>query len=802
MDSVSWYRVKDIFQRAVELKPSDRKAFIERECGDDAEIKRFVLSMLDADRQSTRFLESPPHLPAPVGSGETDEYIGSRIADFTIIARIGEGGMGTVYRADQDDETFKRVAALKIVKRGMDSDAILRRFYTERRILAGLEHPNIARLIDGGMTDRGLPYFIMEYVDGKPITQYCDDKKAPLKERLQLFGKVCDAVRYAHNNLIVHRDLKPSNILVKNDGTVKLLDFGIAKLLIPGETADFATWSAGIPVLTPEYASPEQIRGESITMASDVYSLGVLLYELLTGRRPYEFNTRNPVEIDRTTTTGDVERPSKRYTRTGDDPETVRRISIARSATPDQLRRDLSGDLDSIVLNALQRNVANRYWTVDQLADDLERYRRNLPISVRKETILYRTGKFIRRNTVSVSAALLVILALIGGLLASLYYGHIAEIERSKAQERFDEVRSLANFFIFDVHDEISDLPGSTDARALIVERGLDYLDRLSVDARNDPELLREIALGYQRIGDVQGNPTNANLGDTDAARRSYMRSIGIAERLVHLYPDNDHYRRTLALIYEKMSDLEAWSGNPQGAAVRGKQALQLFIASAHDDPTNVQKQRSMAISRIKLGDLLGNPAYPNTGNTRAALDQYKKASLILQTLSNEDPDDWRSFRYLALSFERIGTMHEIHAELDDAFDAYRRSYGMRQRFIARNPHHTDGIRDVAIANEKLGGVYLKREEYRDAAEYFTNAFEIYDRLAQMDPQNRQAHLSLAIILVKMGELSGLMNESRPGMDSSVHFIRAESLLGELIDAGESNQIIDELLARISASSQ
>jgi eukaryotic-like serine/threonine-protein kinase len=361
-----WKRIKEIFETALEKNLNDRKAYLDTECAGDPSIRSEVDSLLLAHRSTTKFLETQI-INADFFSesdAESDPLLGKEFRSYKIEKRIGSGGMASVYLASRIDKEFEKKVAIKFIKRGMDTDEIIKRFKTERNALANLDHPNIGMILDGGTTDDGLPYFIMEYIDGKPIDEFCADKKLSIKERLILFRKVCEAVQYAHQNLIVHRDLKPSNILVNEEGHPKLLDFGIAKILSSDDTQDETELTKiGTRILTLEYASPEQVKGEKITTASDVYSLGIMLYELLSGCRPYKFKDQQPIEAEKIITTGQPVKPSSavKYidNESGNDEDL--RISFDtknwKEESSSKLSKQLEGDLDNIILMATQKGA-------------------------------------------------------------------------------------------------------------------------------------------------------------------------------------------------------------------------------------------------------------------------------------------------------------------------------------------------------------------------------------------------------------------------------------------------------------
>lgn len=796
MNPEQFERIKQIFQHVVDLPVAERDAFLRRECHGDEALASTIRTMIQADSEASSFLEKPATIGSilshdtPAGIDRT----GTQIGGYTVTGILGEGGMGTVYRAEKDDETFRRTVAIKIVRHGMDTKSILQRFYTERRILANLEHPNIARLIDGGMTEDGLPYFIMEYVGGIPITDYCDENQATIKERLQLFVKVCETVQYAHNNLIVHRDLKPSNILVTPEGNVKLLDFGIAKMLTPDDDNDTPTiTSAGFPVMTPQYASPEQIRGERITTASDVYSLGVLLYELLSGYRPYEFKTRTPGEIEQTISKTEVIKPSTRISKGGTAKE-LEAVCRARSLNHDRLRRELTGDLDNMVMMALRKESDRRYQSAGQLLDDIHRYGNNLPVSARPDTVFYRTSKFVRRHSYSVAAALLVALILTAATVISIHQARIAHMERQKTMIRFNDVRSLANRLIFDLHDSIADLPGSTESRRLLVAMGLDYLNNLASEPQNDPELLRELALAYQRIGDVQGNPTNANLGDTEGAFKSYEMALSLVDELIARQPDDPGAQRTLAIISEKMGDVLAWRGEIEKAVDYAERSQSILTALAEKSPDDTELYRALAVSHIKIGDYSGNPNFPNLQDRERALENYYNARDLLENASALDPMNFQIRRYTGLIYERIGIVENARNNPRESLTAFENSLSVRKSLADEYTMHTDIKRDLAVGYEQIGKVYIALDLPEEAVDNMKSAMRIFKELVDADPNNFQAWLSLSISHINAGDALRAAGNNNSGSSALSHYEESRRILTDLRQDDPNSAQVNRLL--------
>ena len=452
MDPARWERLKAIFQDALAGEPSQQASVLDAACGDDAGLRAAAEQLLRAHAHAAGPLDSPPVVrvdPAEADGGGGPPSGPSRIGAYRILRELGRGGMGTVYLAERDEPGLHMTVAVKVVRRGMDSAFVVGRFRTERQILAALEHPGIARLYDGGTTDDGLPFFVMEYVDGEDLLRHCDGRRLPIVARLELFVRVCEAVQYAHQRLVVHRDLKPTNVLVTGTGHPKLLDFGIAKLLVPQLGDEGADETASvIRLMTPDYASPEQVRGERVTTASDVYSLGVILYELLSGHRPYRIKRGATGEIERAIAEQDVDPPSAALARTekvtsrGDAVTTVTPAEVAtnRQATPGKLRRRLRGDLDNVALKALRKDQAGRYATAAELSDDIRRYLGGFPVRARAAHRGYRAAKFLRRHRTGVAAAGLVLLSLVSGLAVARHQTQVARgalAQSLLAQARF-----------------------------------------------------------------------------------------------------------------------------------------------------------------------------------------------------------------------------------------------------------------------------------------------------------------------------------------------------------------------------
>ncbi len=569
-DAARWREIKRHFNEVVLLDGGARAAYLDRVRAEAPDIVADVESLIDWDAQPGGPLDQGV---APAADLAADLPLGTELGPWRLVGVIGRGGMGVVYKAERADAAFRKPAAVKVVRHtSRESRRLLERFHRERETLAGLDHPNIARLLDGGTTPRGEPYLVMEFVDGVPIDAYCDAHALTIAQRLRLFRAVCDAVHYAHQNLVVHRDIKPDNILVAQDGTPKLLDFGVAKLLNQGDAAPAdelpRTW-----LLTPDYASPEQLSGRAVSTASDVYSLGVLLHVLLTGVRPYTLHGSTPGDLQAQLSGVSLRRPSDVVQAGGD----AARLAERRAGTPPRLARTLAGDLDAILLKALSPSPAARYASVDQFAADLDRHRTHRPVEARAAGLSYVAGRLVRRHRVALAVAAAMVLVVAAGIAAILWQAALAREAQARAERRFDDVRRLARSFIFDVHDAIVNVPGTTAARSTMVRTAVTYLDSLAREARGDRGLQRELADAFVKVGDAQGHPTSANIGDTAGARASYLRAIEIAGALTAEDPAEVEAARTLAMAHRRLADVLAWGGGLGDALRHAETSRQLF---------------------------------------------------------------------------------------------------------------------------------------------------------------------------------------------------------------------------------
>lgn len=756
MNPERWQKLNELFHAAIEREVAERKAFLAQACAGDAALLKEVERLVAAHQGAGGFIQASAFTDGiQLLAGQEESIpIGQQFGAYRIIKEIGRGGMGTVYLAERADEQYLKRVALKLIKRGMDTDSVLKRFQNERQILATLEHSNIARLLDGGTTKEGLPYFVMEYVEGLPVDVYCDAHRLNITQRLDLFRQVCSAVAYAHQRLIVHRDIKHSNILVTGDGTPKLLDFGIAKIMDAGEET-LAT-ATGLRLMTPEYASPEQVQGLPATTLSDVYSLGVVLYELLSGHRPYRFKSRLPEEISRAISTTEPEKPSTVITHVeqangnGQDKPvlTPERIGEMREGNLDKLRRRLRGDLDRIVLMAMRKEPPRRYASVEQFSEDIRRHLSGLPVIARADTLSYRAAKFVRRNRVAVATAALVFLTMVGGIIATAWQARRARAEQARAERRFNDVRKLARSVLFDYHDAIKDLPGATPVRARLVRDALEYLDSLAAEAGDDSSLQRELGTAYERVGDVQGGTMLANLGDTSGAIESYRKALKIREALIAFDPQNSETRRDIAFSYMKLGSLLWETGDTAGGLENHNKALSLFQSLMAADPTSFDLRFALERTYDNLGMIL-----QERGDVTGALGSYGKALEILESFSSSDREGEKVRRAFSAAYEHIGTAHLLMGELDTALENNRKALAIRAALSAEFPLNADYRRTLVVSYYNDGEILAKMGRTTEAMESYRKDLAIAEELAAADPKNEQYRGDIAYALIRESDM-------------------------------------------------
>lgn len=783
MDPKTWKDIEEYFHRACEMTPIQQQEFLDELKNSKPAVAEEVRKMLESHHSAGSFLEE---------SILDENYIskGERIGPWKILDEIGKGGMSTVYLAQRDDGTFDRKVAVKFLHGMMPGSEMYRRMIAEQKILARLQHKNIAQLYDAGITDNGRPYFILEFIDGTSLVEWCNKRKLNFEDRLTIFEQVCEAVQFAHKRLIVHRDLKPNNILIDQDGTVKLLDFGIAKILESDTKEETPITRTGLFLMTPEYASPEQVKDNAITTATDVYQLGLLLCELLTGSLPYDIDGKKPLEAGAVIIGKEPKKPSTLIT------SAQAELQIKHSS-PRQLKKRLQGDIDNIVLKALRKEPERRYDSSSQMLDDIRRYRKNLPVLARPEDSLYRSRKFIQRNRTAVASAVIILFVLIASLIYSQNQARIAERERENAQRGFENIQELAGTMIFDIYDNIAELPGSTPSREIIVERALVYLDQLASNTTPDESLHLYLAEAYRKIGDVQGNPTNANLGLHREALESYQTALDYLIPIVDNNVENLNAQEALAMLHGRISDIFRTLGNLAESREHMTQSLEQYEHLRNQSPDNPNIIRSFALANIKMGDLLGNPNFTSLEMPVRALDYYGDGEKILKPLYESNPDNVFNTRLLGLVYERIGDIYSYQGSFDRAATYFQDSMELRKKLAEMDPSNNEALRDEAIAYEKLADVHQQNGNLDGALTNYLMSMEIFTRLADIDPRNVQAQQSLAISYLHLGDLhySPDNNSFQDAEKALNYFNQSFEILQQVYDTDGSNIRTERLIS-------
>jgi serine/threonine protein kinase/tetratricopeptide (TPR) repeat protein len=766
MEPEHWNRIKEAVHACLELKPEERQDGIRSACDGEPILMAEVQSLLDSYEHAGNFLESPSIDADSLVEAEPENLTGSRIGNYQISAMIAHGGMGTVYKAVRADDQFRKQVAIKLIRSGFDSSFIVRRFKAERQILANFDQPNIARLLDGGSTSDGRPYLVMEYVDGEPIDVYCVSRKLSTDDRLRLFRQVCAAVQFAHQNLVIHRDLKPSNILVTADGVPKLLDFGIAKILDPAQ-AGIEDSSATVTVaqmMTPEYASPEQFQGGPFTTATDVYSLGVVLYRLLTGCWPYRTSTHSQQEIAKAICEQEPEKPSTAIGRTGD------LVGDQRGERVEKLRSRLEGDLDNILLKALRKEPERRYASVEQFSEDIRRYLAGLPVIARKDTLRYRTAKFVSRHKGGIAATAGVLALLVGAVIVSSWMA----VRASRAEQQAQAVSDfLQNDLLAQASAYTQSGPGTKPDPSLKVRTALDRAAvRITGKFDRQPEV--EAA-----IRDTMGQ-TYIDLGLYPEARAQFNRALELHRRV--LGAEDPKTLKTMGglgrAVYLEGKYAEAETLFSQALKVRrrvlgpehpatlgsmGNLANVYYVQGKYGQAEALYSQ-ALQMRRRVLG-----PEHPATlsamsdlGNTYYSEHKYPPAEALYsqaleiqrRVLGSEHSDTQHTLNGLASVYYAEGKYPQAEALYSQILETRRR---------VRGPEH----RETVISMNNLAELYKVRGQYQQAETLFTQTVEISRRV--LGPEH-------PLTLIFLGDFASMYQ--RAGRYGLAETYAAQALLG------------------------
>ena len=758
MDADRWQRIEDLFHVLLECDDEKRHAILLRDAGDDPTLIEEVSAMLAAER-ADRGLALESFLLHEVDDAAIDPGAGSVIGPYRLIERIGHGGMGVVYLAERCDGEFEQTVAIKLVRGAFVTPALIRRFRAERQILATLQHDGIARLLDGGVTPDGVPWLAMEHVTGLPITEHCDRTRMSVEQRLRLFQRVCSAVHYAHQNLVVHRDLKPSNILVTDDGTVKLLDFGIAKLL--GEAVDGETASTVLQAMTPDYASPEQVRGEPVTTATDQYALGLLLHELLTGTRAQRAADTSIMGMQRAVCE-DAPTPPSQAVLAGSQEEVSERADTRGGLRPERLRRRLRGDLDTIVAMVLRKEPSRRYASAEQLSSDIERHLVGLPVLARADTLGYRTAKFVRRNRAAVIAGTIVLLALAGGLALALAGLRRARAAEQVAMTEATTANSVASFLVelFRASDPGGAAGDTLSARALL-DRGA---ERVQGDLEAAPavraRLMVSMAHAYESLGlfaqagelfleaagiqraifgerSTEYGVALALLADAVGRTGDYTRSREIAAEAVGVWEQtSDTVSTDFADALSTLGSATARLGDLAAAQPLLERAAGIHDAAGGPDSPG-------------LASILNNLAIVHwmQGEPAAARPLFERAVSIME--QEYGPDNVRvanTLNNLALTQRQSGMIEEAAA-------THQRVLAIRERML--DPAHPD----IAETLNNLGVIHMNSGALDEARTVLERALAIREAALPQDHEyTASTRSNLGSVLFRMG----LLAEARP----------------------------------------
>jgi len=720
------HHVEAIFQKVMETPLPLRPAVLESECQGDAELLGEVISLMKA----CELEELVTATSASARGREAEAMRGRRrVGPYELDRLVGHGGMGAVYLAHRADGQFEQQVAIKLIDLPFVTELFRGRFRQERQILAKLSHPNIARMLDGGVSDDGELYLAMEYAAGLPIQQYCVQHSLTVRQRMELFNSVCSAVRFAHQNLVVHRDLKPANIVVLEDGTPKLLDFGTAKLLGPLDAAvegDFTRH--GLSSFTPQYASPEQILGHPISTASDIYSLGVLLYVLVAGVPPYELKDSSTDELIRVICEEQPSKPSSKA-----------------------LPGTLDSDIDAIVLKALRKEPEERYGSVDQLMADLQAYLDGRPVAARQGSFRYLAGKFIRRNKLALSAAALLCATVLAGVGGVMWQARIANEHRRRAEARAEDLRKLSNSLLSDIDDAIQKLPGSTAAQKLLVSTVLEHLDRSAKDSSSDPQTQLDLANAYIRLGNVQGNPYDQNIGDAQGALGSLEKALRIASGVVQSNPKDAAGAHALGWAQQSKSEVLYGIGKTQEAVAMMRVAAATYEELASRPGAKADALFDAGSAYGSLGDELGQSGASSLSDPVAAVAAFQKTLELDERAVQLDSKHYHALRGIAMSHAKIG---KILAENDPAAalpDYQKAIDGMNA--LPEEVRGTLGNRRTLGMLFRWRGLALKEiGKYQEALSYMEKAKAISESFVAADPKDTRAGNDLLAVVENEAE--------------------------------------------------
>jgi len=836
-----WEQIRDVLEKALELAADERSAFLDGACSSDPSLRNEVEVLLaQSANVPSGFLQSSAMAEM---IGAELEGIDSAAAlkegqefaqRFRLIRKLGEGGMGQVWLAEQF-LPVRRQVALKLIKAGMYDEAVVQRFQSERQSLAIMEHPAIAKVFDAGTTPQGQPYFVMEYVPGLPITEYCDQKKLTIRDRLELFIETCEGVQHAHQKAIIHRDLKPANILVVEvDGkpVPRIIDFGLAKAVTHPIAGDALKTQFGNLVGTPGYMSPEQADANvrDIDTRSDVYSLGVVLYVLLAGREPFEIKQGQKQQLDELLRKLREDEPPRPSTRVSGDHHSPNAIAEARGTEPRQLIRTLRGDLDWITMKALEKDRARRYGAPSDLAADIRRYLNHEPILAHPASAAYRSGKFVKRHKIALAVASIFALMVLAGAVAIVREARIARMQEARAERRFEALRKLTDSMLFEFHDSIETLPGSTAARELVVSRALEYLQQIEAEANGDPATLRDLAAGYERLGQIRaglGTPHLGGAGSFEQAKELYGKALEIRQKLASLDPANAtlqlelaHTLFNVARIHEQLGDMSGASQflqqrlaiqeeiqrkqAPDTLAIETARTLnnmgELHVWLGDRDSALVYENRALVIGN-RLLKANSNSVEARTTVWRSltwsgwalklerkfwdAAASWRRALAISQELASEYPNNTTYQRYLISDHGNLCESLAYAGEFSEVRSHCEKAIAINRIMVNSDRNNAQALADLGNSNMTMGLALYLMHSPQQALIYEQRATAIYQDLALHDPDSLSNALDRSESLLYLGRVEADLHRPELARKSAME---SEKLLEELVKLNPQNR--------------
>ena len=753
-----WERVQSVFLSVADLPAGEQARMLDAECGEDGALRAEVQSLLGSDRKSAENISSAITREA-ASLFVSPDMAGSRLGTWRVVKEIGRGGMGVVYLAVRDDDQFRKQAAIKVVRHGMDTADVLGRFQYERQILANLDHPYIARLLDGGTTPDGRPFFVMDYVEGRALDQFCRHSTLDTEARCNLFLRILEAVSHAHRNLVVHRDLKPANIFVKGDGSPKLLDFGVAKLLA-SEPGTGVTLASVMRPFTPEYASPEQVLGLPVTTAVDIYALGAVFYEMLTGERAQKIASRSPAELERI-------------------------VCRTEAMPPSTVARGLDRDLDNIVLMAMRKEPGRRYQSVDQFAEDVRRYLNGQAILARQDSFWYRTRKFARRNRYQLAGAALVFASLIAALGVTLAQTRAAEaargiaereraraelarsneaqqrleaarqrdvavVQRARAEESVTALIGIADKTLLEIHDAVARLSGATEARQALVKTTLAYLENIEKEHGLDDRLRLSLAAGYSRIASVLGDPVRPSLGDVNGAQANYKKAEALLRPLYTRAPNDP-------AVIMRWLEVETGLARLDFAQARSPLVVSGYLKllpAAHRLAELAPLDRNAVAWEPEIESSLAINL--QSVDTEGSFEHTNKEIAILTKLMRRFPDDRDFQQSLGSALAGAASATKDLGKYQQAIEYFERSIAIRERFLKGEPHNATVQRNLLVVYGNYCGLLgipwlVNLGRSAEATVFCEKSVALARELSAADPKDNTAQYDLGVSLGQLG---------------------------------------------------